>query len=33
MIDMFGAVVVGMGCCAIAWGELGLEGGGVDTAL
>ena len=27
MIDMFGEVGVGMGCCGIVWGELGLEGG------
>ena len=34
MIDMFGEVGVGMGCCGIAWGELVLEEGeGVDTAL
>ena len=34
MIDMFGEVEVGMGCCGIVWRELGLEGGeGVDTAL
>ena len=28
MIDMFGEVGVGMGCCGIVWGELGLEGEG-----
>ena len=33
MIDMFGEVGVGMRCCGIVWGELGLEGEGVDTAL
>ena len=34
MIDMFGEVGVGMTCCGIVWGELGLEGErGVDTAL
>ena len=27
MINMFGEVGVGMGCCGIVWGELGLEGG------
>ena len=26
MINMFGEVGVGMGCCGIVWGELGLEG-------
>ena len=34
MIDMFGEVGVGMRCCGIVWGELGLEGERrVDTAL
>ena len=28
MIDMLGEVGVGMGCCGIVWGELGLEGKG-----
>ena len=32
MIDMFGEVGVD-GCCGIVWGEMGLEGEGVDTAL
>ena len=33
MIDMFGEIGVGMECCGIVWGELGLEGDGVDPAL
>ena len=33
MIDMFGEAGVEMECCGIVWGELGLEGEGVDTAL
>ena len=33
MIDVFGEVVVGMGCCGILWRELGLEGEGADTAV
>ena len=30
---MFGEVGVGMGCCGVVWGELGLEGEGVETAF
>ena len=33
MIDMFGEVGVGMGCCGIVWGELWLEGGGSRYSL
>ena len=33
MIDMFGVVESGWGCCVIVWGELELEGErGVNTA-